>query len=257
MQTWNVLNTGINSSAWNMALDEALLYGFKEHNLPILRIYGWEKALSFGRFSELAKILDMDKIEHNSISCVRRITGGGVLVHGNDISYSLIMPRRLLEGRSVKETYHYLSGFLIRFYEKLSLKAEFASDLNLEIQSSDICLAANEPYDIVINGKKMGGNAQRYIKHTLLQHGSIPISFDKKYFEPLFLKDSGLGRACSLQELEVTLAYKDLVSLLMEAFCETFNTTLIPKGLELSQEQYTQELLKNKYTHKRWNIYGK
>ena len=257
MQTWNLINTGIKSASWNMALDEAFLYSFKEHDMPILRIYGWEKALSFGQFSKLDASVDIDKIRDKNISYVRRITGGGILVHGNDISYSIIMPRKLLKGRGVKENYHYLSEFLIRFYEKLALKAEFASTSNLNIISSDICLAANEPYDIVINKKKMGGNAQRYSKHTLLQHGTIPISFDKKYFEPLFLKDSGLSRAASLQELKINIKYKNLVDLLIESFCETFNVNLISKGLESSQEQYRKKLVGDKYSQEQWNIYGK
>ncbi|MBU1667355.1 lipoate--protein ligase family protein [bacterium] len=257
LQTWYLMDGVVNSASWNMAVDEALLYSFKDHDIPILRIYGWENALSFGRFSKPDKIIDINRIKYNNISYVRRITGGGVLVHGNDISYTIIMPRKLLEGRSIKENYYYLSGFLIKFYEKLALKAEFASTLNFNISSSDICLAANEPYDIMINANKMGGNAQRYIKHTLLQHGTIPIRFDKKYFELLFFKDSGLSHATSLQELGIHIEYKNLVDLLIEAFYETYNVHLISKGLEWSQEQYAQELLKNKYTKEKWNLYGK
>lgn len=240
-----------------MAVDEALLYTFSENDMPILRLYGWNKSLSFGRFSKPYENLDMNRLSVQKTPYVRRPTGGGILVHGDDISYSIIMPRKMLKDYGIKESYNYLCTFLIKFYKKLKLKAEFASDLNLDIQSSDICLAGHEAYDIVINGKKMGGNAQRYIKNTLLQHGTIVIDFDKKYFEPLFVKNSGLQNAASLRELGVTMQYKDLTHLLIKSFCETFNVKFFVSQLNPLQLEYAQNLLNDKYKQKNWNLYGK
>ncbi|ADN08604.1 lipoate--protein ligase family protein [Sulfurimonas autotrophica] len=257
MQIWNVIDTGIGSPDWNMAVDEALLYTLSEGDRPIFRIYGWNKSLSFGRFSKPHKSLDMNELSVQRVSYVRRPSGGGILVHGGDISYSIIMPRKMLKSYGIKESYNYLCKFLIKFYEKLKLKAEFASDLDLDIQSSDICLAGHEAYDIIIDEKKMGGNAQRYIKNTLLQHGTIPVHFDKEYFEPLFLEDSGLKDAASLRELDVTMEYKDLTNLLIESFCETFNVKFSISQLNPFQQEYAENLLRDKYTQEDWNIYGK
>jgi len=240
-----------------MAVDEVLLYSLREDNLPIFRIYRWEPSLSFGRFSKVNKSINLNHLLKRRAPYVRRPSGGGILVHGGDISYSIIMPRKLLDTRGVKENYHYLSQFLINFYKKLSLMATFASKINLNIQNSNICLAGNEAYDIVIDGKKIGGNAQRYIKSTLLQHGSIPISFNKNYFEDFFLGDSGFDNAVSLQELGVDLDYDALIGLLIESFCETFDVKFISNALELSQERDAKKLLQEKYTQEVWNIYGK
>lgn len=257
MEIWNVIDTGTGSANWNMAVEEALLYTFRENDTPIFRVYGWEKSLSFGRFSKPDKNLDMNRLSIQKVSYVRRPSGGGILVHGGDISYSIIMPRKMLKSYGIKESYNYLCKFLLNFYEKLNLTAEFASDLNLNIQSSDICLAGYEAYDIIIDEKKMGGNAQRYIKNTLLQHGTIPVRFDKEYFEPLFLQNSGLKYATSLRELGITMAYEDLTSLLIESFCETFNARLTLSQLNPFQEKYAKNLLRDKYTQKEWNIDGK
>ena len=257
MQIWNIIDTGIGSTDWNMAVDEALLYTFSEDDRPILRVYGWHKSLSFGRYSKPHENLDMNRLSVQKTPYARRPTGGGILIHDGDISYSIIIPRKMLKNYGIKESYHYLCQFLIKFYEKLELKAEFASDLNLNIQSSDICLAGHEAYDIIINGKKMGGNAQRYTKYTLLQHGTIPIHFDKKYFEPLFLKDSGLQYAASLRELGVTAQYKDSIHLLIESFSETFHARLSVSQLNPFQQEYAQNLLNNKYKQENWNINGK
>lgn len=91
--TWRLLDSGIKTAQSNMAIDEALLNCFKEGDMPIMRLYGWEHALSVGRYSTLWRSLNRHTVQKENIPCVRRMSGGGILVHGGDLSYSLIMPR--------------------------------------------------------------------------------------------------------------------------------------------------------------------
>ena len=251
---WRLIDTGLGTAQWNMAVDEALLNGFGEGDLPILRLYGWEPALSLGRFSNIHKSVDIDRLEQDKLPCVRRMTGGGVLVHGGDLSYTLILPRELLKEKGVKESYRYLCRFLIHLYEKLGRSAHFAGDLQLEGERSDICLADNEAYDIVIEGRKMGGNAQRHTRQALFQHGSIPMSVDESRFRPLFLQESGLEAAATLQRLGCEVAYEELAGLLKEAFSETFEVHFAAGTLNASEEQSAKALLVSKYTQERWNV---
>ena len=252
--TWRLIDSGIGTAQWNMALDEALLEGFQEGDLPILRLYGWEPALSLGRFSSMHKSVDRERLEKEGVSYVRRMTGGGVLVHGGDLSYALVMPRELLKERGVKESYRYLCQFLIRLYEKLGQRADFAHELQLEGERSDICLADNEAYDLMIEGRKMGGNAQRHTREVLFQHGTIPMHVDESRFMPLFLQESGLAHAATLQRLGSTVVYEELAGLLREAFSETFDVSVVPDTLRLSEEQRARELLARKYSQQRWNL---
>ena len=254
LKTWRLIETGIGSADWNMAVDEALLRNFEEDDLPILRLYGWEPSLSVGRFSNVRKCVDLVKLKKEKLSYVRRMTGGGVLVHGGDLSYALILPRKSLGHKGVKESYRYLCGFLIRLYEKLGRNALFACDAQMDIGHSDICLAGNEAYDIVIKGNKMGGNAQRYSRNLLFQHGSIPIHLDETRFEPLFLEDSGLKHAATLERLGSPVTYERLSKLLIESFCETFDTNVVVDNLHSSEEQCARELLAGKYSQEEWNI---
>ena len=138
MQTWRVINTNVASANLNMAIDEALLYNFKDKNLPIFRIYRWKPSISLGKFSKIQNSINLNNLK---IPFVHRITGGGILIHGRDISYSLILPNS--KERSVKENYRYLSGFLINFYAKLNFKANFTCDLNIKEKKSNICLVGN------------------------------------------------------------------------------------------------------------------
>lgn len=253
---WRFIDTKRGPAYWNMAVDETLLEGYQEGALPILRLYGWEPSLSIGRFSTLHSGIDIPKAEEAMVPMVRRVTGGGVLVHGGDLSYTLIVPRDYLKNTGVKESYRHLCGFLLRLYEKLGHNASFVSDTSSEEVKSDICLAGYEAYDIVINGEKMGGNAQRYTRDVLFQHGSIPMSLDASRFTSLFTGDSGLERAAALDRLGTPVTYASLCDLVKEAFCETYNTELLPEPLCASEEERAKELMANKYTQKRWNYDG-
>lgn len=240
-----------------MAVDEAILECFMDDDLPILRLYGWERSLSFGRFSDVSKNVNYKAIEKDDISCARRMSGGGILIHGGDLSYSLVLPRSLVKELGVKESYRYLCGFIIKLYEKLGFEADFASELNLESEKSNICMMSNEAYDIIIDGKKIGGNAQRHTKHTLFQHGSIPLSLDVINFEKLFLQESALNDVVTLEKLKSSITYEELKKLLINAFSKTFDVELIEDTLTPSQRKVADELLEKKYSSKRWNIHAK
>ncbi|MDP3266778.1 MAG: lipoate--protein ligase family protein [Sulfuricurvum sp.] len=254
--TWRLLDSGIKTAQCNMAIDEALLNCFKEGDMPIMRLYGWENALSVGRYSTLWTSLDQQTVLEENIPCVRRMSGGGILVHGGDLSYSLIMPRDWLREKGVKESYHYLCAFLLHLYEKLGYKADFSGENIVDELQSDICLTGNEVYDIVIDGKKMGGNAQRHTRHVLFQHGSIPMGIDEPFFKPFFRLDPGFENAATLERLGTSISYKELATLVREIFCETFGVKLVPGSLSESEERQAKELLADKYSQERWNLHG-
>lgn len=256
-KTWRLIDTGICKASFNMAVDEALLNNFKDSDLPILRLYGWKPSLSLGRFSNLHATLNQKTLKMQNIPFIRRMSGGGVLVHGGDLSYSLILPKSLLNGIGVKESYRHLCSFLIKLYEKLELQANFASQMQLKISKSNVCMAANEAYDVVIDGKKMGANAQRHSRNILFQHGSIPISLDESFFKDVFLEESGLKSMLTLDKIKKDITYQRVRETLIKSFKESFEVDLMEDFLTPKETQNTQELLESKYAQKRWNEDGK
>src|ERR1700716_1404298 len=73
------------SAALNMAVDEALL---AEVPAPTLRFYRWRQpSLSFGYFGLYAEVAS----QSNEREIVRRWTGGGIVPHGGDVTYSVII----------------------------------------------------------------------------------------------------------------------------------------------------------------------
>ena len=83
MTSWRLLTHGAGSPACNMAVDEALLRNVRE---PVLRIYEWSvPAVSLGYFQPSALAGERP--------FVRRYTGGGLVDHAHDVTYTIVLPR--------------------------------------------------------------------------------------------------------------------------------------------------------------------
>jgi lipoate-protein ligase A len=153
------------SAALNMAVDEALL---ERASIPILRFYGWRQpSLSFGyfgRYSDVAK-----EAAHREI--VRRWTGGGIVLHGDDLTYSFILPRAHIgASHSSRAIYSHVHGAIQRALSASEDVALAASDAP---KISDACFANPVVADVLISGRKIAGAAQRRTRAGLLHQGSI------------------------------------------------------------------------------------
>lgn len=222
------------SARENMAIDEAILSHFEKDMLPILRLYCWEKgSMTIGASQ---KISEYQYLENKKIA--KRVTGGGVLFHGHDISYSLILSAQSINHLDVKKSYEYICRFVFNFYSKLRLNPVYAKDDTAIVLSNDAyCQIGFEAYDILVNGKKIGGNAQRRTRKAIFQHGSIPILKTKK--------DAKIGY--SLPDVGIGLSLEMAVELLSQSFRDTFNATLEHSSLTQEEEKTKKLLLKGKY----------
>ena len=190
LNNFTFIDSGCLSAKENMQIDEELISSFKTTDKPILRLYSWhENSCTIGISQNFEDIPQLEKYKN---TYAKRMTGGGVLFHGNDISYSLVMPTSMMKGLSVKQSYEKICSFLLEFYKSLGLRAMYAKDDdNIVLSKSNYCQVGFEPYDIVIDGKKIGGNAQRRKKDVIFQHGSIPL-FKSENDESYSLEDFGV-----------------------------------------------------------------
>ncbi len=164
-----LLKSGPSSAALNMATDEALLESAESRGCPVLRFYSWtEPAASFGyfqRFGDVARITHLRPL-------VRRPTGGGVVPHEADWTYSLVFPPSHCWYRlKAMESYRQLHEWLQESFKRCSLSTELAAIRNKERPGE--CFAGSEQFDLLRAGRKMGGAAQRRNRHGLLIQGSI------------------------------------------------------------------------------------
>jgi len=150
----------------NMAIDEALL---QRAQLPTLRVYGWkEPALSLGYFSRYAEA----KSAAEGRAMVRRWTGGGLVEHGEDITYTLLVPRdTAFFQRTPLESYRLIHDMIAEWLRGRGVSARVAPTSAEE--SSGACFAAHVRYDIVSGNTKLAGAAQRRTRWGLLHQGSI------------------------------------------------------------------------------------
>ena len=260
MVPWRLIDTGPLDGAANMALDEALLACFDpETSRPLLRIYGWEPpALSLGRFQKAGEVLDRERCIRARVPVVRRITGGGVIYHAGELTYSIVCtPRQVSAAASIRESFRLLTSFLIRFYDKLGLDARYAVDhfpAGTKLgERTPFCFAGKESYDIMIEGKKIGGNAQRRLKDVIFQHGSIPI-VNYAAFGAGFLREplAGIeGTAGALHDFGVSVGQLESKKLLLEAFIDTHASVLEEEALT-ARERTTAASLALKHASAAW-----
>jgi len=246
-----------------MAVDEALLLSFDPvDSPPLLRLYGWRPpALSLGRFQDAAGVLDLDRCRAVGVPIIRRISGGGVIFHADELTYSIVCSQRHLPpASSIKESFRHLTAFLLVFYGKLGMDPRYAVDLRHGRRLGErtpFCFAGRESYDILIDGKKIGGNAQRRLKEVIFQHGSIPLR-NRAEEGAGFMKERPHG----IREQTITLAEADIEKdeaefnfLLAESFREGMGVTLQEDRLS-GRETDAAGKLREKYRDDRWNLFG-
>lgn len=221
----------------NMAIDEALFSLFENESLPVFRIYDWEKSFTCGISQDFSKVFAVVNKKEYKENFAKRITGGGVLFHGHDISYSLIIPNSYMKSLTVKQSYEKICTFLLEFYKGLGLDAIYAKeDKKISLSKNEFCQIGFEEYDILINGKKLGGNAQRRTKKFIFQHGSIPLK------SPIEQKEVGY----SLEDFNICLKTKEAQEKLLEAFSKTFNVDFENSVLNENEKEKIDILLMDK-----------
>ena len=155
-------------AAINMAVDEALL---ETATTPAIRFYDWARpSVSFGYFGKFADAAQAGE----GCDLVRRWTGGGIVLHGDDLTYSIIVPGT--DGyliRSPLELYSDVHSVIRKVLVEDGRNAVLADSDGQKI--SDACFANPVRADVMIDGKKIAGAAQRRTRRGLLQQGSIQL----------------------------------------------------------------------------------
>ena len=153
------------AAAKNMAIDEALL---ETASAPVLRFYGWRKpSLSFGYFGRFADVAE----EEAQREVVRRWTGGGIVFHGIDLTYSLVLPSAVASRfRSSRVVYAQVHGAI---GQALAARVPVALAASAAPKVSEACFANPVESDVISNGRKIAGAAQRRTRAGLLHQGSI------------------------------------------------------------------------------------
>jgi len=152
-----------------MALDEALLEAAPESSEPILRFYGWSAAAAtFGYFQKSSDASAGTELR----PLIRRPTGGGLVPHSHDWTYSLVFPTSHEWYRlSARASYCRVHDWVAAAFQELGVLAALSTAAEGGIPGR--CFIGAEEADVVLNGQKIAGAAQRRSRNGLLIQGSI------------------------------------------------------------------------------------
>lgn len=272
-----LLNMGKNCAAMNMAIDEAMLLAQKKQPFPTLRFYDWiAPAFSFGYFQDIASAVDAAACRADGIELVKRMTGGGTVVHGWDLTYTLILPRPLLVGEfskragkmNVSDAYQRIGACLVKAFKKLGISAQcyaVCTDPLQTVRSRDseiaptenICLTHPTEHDVMYNGKKLAGVSVRRNRNGIMFQGYISLDMPPA---------SILARVSKCPDVQHKLREKSTAinaeghfiarDALIRAICETFELGIAFNSGELSltERARAETLAKTKYATATWNF---
>ncbi|MEM2142645.1 MAG: biotin/lipoate A/B protein ligase family protein [Candidatus Thorarchaeota archaeon] len=241
------------SAQENMAIDEAILLSLSEGRVPpTLRLYRWRpSAVSIGTFQSMNAEVDRAYCQSHGIDMVRRITGGGAVYHdySGELTYSIILPRgHRLVNDDIQKSYEILCQGIVQGLSRLGVSAEF-KPVN----------------DIVVNGRKISGNAQTRRHNCLLQHGTILISVDVVTMfsvlkvRPEKITDKVIAdvkqRVTSLNEvLGRDVGFEETADALRDGFASALSLRLVPGTLSDAEKELAARLVREKYSTDAWNL---
>ena len=221
MNLWLLLNSGTCTAAFNMALDEALLEESAHIGKPVLRFYGWtEPAVTFGYFQKYSDVERATLLR----PLIRRPTGGGIVPHDADWTYSLVFPPNH-EWHSLKaeESYRRVHEWIRSAFAKLNIITELAPSCRKSMPGE--CFVGYTKFDLLWDGKKIAGAAQRRNKLGLLIQGSVqppPIPLARADWE---------NAMCEVARREFGIGWGDFLP----------DTKLCTRVDELVRKKYSQE----------------
>lgn len=178
--TWRILYSGDQTGEYNMALDEAILQGVEAgQSPPTIRLFGWKTpVISLGYMQKAKTELDFASIHRDEIEVVRRPTGGRAVLHIDEWAYSIIARNDCESwGTDKSLSYHHISQALVQTITGPSGMPSI--DRGEQKTSRSVggafqpCFASTSRYEVVVDGKKLVGSAQRRRRDAFLQHGSI------------------------------------------------------------------------------------
>ena len=227
----------IQSPVFNMAADLFRLSICTDPDAVYLRLYSWSRpTVSLGYMQKAEDVLDLRACEADGVGWIRRITGGRAVLHWNDLTYSVVFSHQnKAMGRTVAETYKIISDCLIAGLSKAGIETSpHDSALDTARARSETklpCFLAPNRDELMVNGKKLIGSAQKRTNTAVLQHGSIPLTAD---FAQLarYSKNPPAHREAELRLFRQKCTFVNevnpgvLVSRLAESLADGFKETL-------------------------------
>ncbi len=175
-EQWLLFNDINHSPFFNMAIDEVLMNEVAEMEKPLLRIYGWDRyAISIGYIQNYNAIINEVANEKEEPIIIRRPTGGGVVYHENELTYTVTIPKgHKIESLDTTESYKIIHLAVLKCLNSLDVLGDLQISKSKSVDRGTMqCFITPTKYDVMVNNIKYSGSAQRRTKKGILHQGSI------------------------------------------------------------------------------------
>lgn len=166
-----------------MERDIFLLKNCEKYGNTIFRTYMWDHpTISLGRLQKKHEIINPDSVKRAGINIVQRPTGGRHIFHGEDISFSLIIPPQNIYrwGQTVDSRTQQISSYIAKAFSSLGINLgkedQNVSRAEMIHRQKAPCFLTTTPSELTYKGKKLVGIAQLVHVHGILIQGTIPLT---------------------------------------------------------------------------------
>lgn len=237
----------------NMGIDRAILQTVSEgQSIPTLRLYSWAvPAVTVGYFQKISETVNIAFCTENKIPVIRRITGGGTVLHNSEITYSFITPLKNSPISSDLET---------------SFKAIIMPIINA-LKAIGIDASFKPVNDILVQGKKISGSAQTRQQGMLLQHGTIITDIDEDLFTRAFVDKKNFIKKDFTEPVKSITSVKEILGnrfhqgsveilkkAILDNYMERLNISFTKSFLSTYEKDLTERFKKEQFENKSWNM---
>ncbi len=247
--------------SWNMAVDDFMFQSLGEEATTYLRFYRWENpTVSIGRSQNAEKVVNLDYCRQHGIDVVRRITGGKLVLHHKEVTYSVCSSDTEIFSNKLMDSYKLISEALNVSLQRMGIESHLAKDTPSEYARGTMpCFAQPARDEVEMDGKKIIGSAQKRTGKKFLQHGSIPlekeddllISVSHSAAKETVVKMTSLSEALD-KKVDFDWAVEHFIS----GMSDYFKVNLAPKEFSTNELESTQKIQKERYENPDWT-YGR
>jgi len=240
---WRLVDTDLAPPSYTAACDEAIVSARHKNIAPnTLHFYRRDRpTVSLGYFEKLEEAVDQEVAREHGVAIVRRMSGGSaIFTDSGQLIYSVILDKEFMPD-DPNDSYELICSAVIRGLKNLGVKATF-KPVN----------------DILVNGRKISGSAQKRQGKVMIQHGTIIVDTD---FDLMFSvlrsrkKIKGKEEMISLRQATGRDIPMDKVKeAVITGFSNVFSAVIKKGSLTHYEERLIERLIEEKYGREEYTL---
>lgn len=240
-----------------MAVDDFLFRSLEDEPSTYLRFYSWEKpTVSIGYSQRIDKVVDLDFCAKNGLDIVRRITGGKLVLHHKEVTYSVCSTDTEIFSRKLMNSYRLISEALNKGLHSMGLASRLAEDTPPDyVRGLSPCFSGPARDEIEVQGKKIIGSAQKRMGNKFIQHGSIPLEKREellKSVSPSGHKEKIIKMMSLSEALGKKVDFKEAVDHFIYGMSDFFRVRLVPRFFTEPELEAIQKITNERYENPGW-----